>query len=41
MKTDQLTSLALMNIHRDIAVDYDEVARLFLQLHPRKSIKKT
>ena len=36
MKTDRLTSLALMNIHRDIAVDYDEVARLFFHLHPRK-----
>ena len=36
MKTDRLTSLALMNIHRYITVDYDEVARLFFQLHPRK-----
>ena len=28
MKTDQLTSFALMNIYRDIAVDYDEVAKI-------------
>ena len=40
MKTDQLTSLTLMNIHRDIAVDYDEVARSFFQLHPRKINQK-
>ena len=40
MKTDLLTSLALMNTHSDIAVDYDEVARLFLQLHPRKIYPK-
>ena len=37
---NQLTSLALMNIHHDTAVDYDEVARLFFQLHPRKISKK-
>ena len=40
MKTDRLTSLALMNNHSDIAVDYDEVARLFFQLHPRKIYQK-
>ena len=40
MKTVRLTSLALMNINRDIAVDYDEVARLFFQLHPRKTNQK-
>ena len=40
MKTDRLTSLTLMNIHRDIAIDYDEVAILFFQLHPRKINQK-
>ena len=40
MKTVRLTSLALMNINRDIAVDYDEVTRLFFQLHPRKTNQK-
>ena len=40
MKTDRLTSLAQMNIHRDIAVDYDEVTRLFFQLHDRKINQK-
>ena len=29
MKTDQFTSLALMNIHRDI--DYDEVAKIAMK----------
>ena len=33
MKTDQLTSLALMT--------YDEVTRLFFQLHPMKIYQKT
>ena len=32
MKTERLTFLALINIHHDIAVDYDEVARLIFQL---------
>ena len=41
MKTDRLTSLPLMNIHHDIAVVYDEVARLFFQLHLRKIHQKT
>ena len=40
MKTVRLTSLALRNINRDIAVDYDEVTRLFFQLHPRKTNQK-
>ena len=40
MKTDRLISLALMNIHRDIAVAYDEVARLFFSLLPRKINQK-
>ena len=40
MKTDRLTSLALMNIYRDIAVDYDQVAKLFLQSQENQSKKK-
>ena len=40
MKTDRLTSVGLMNIHRDIVVDYDEVTRLFFQLHRRKFNQK-
>ena len=34
MKTDQLTSLALLN------ADYDDVAWLFFQLHPIKIDQK-
>ena len=30
-----------MNIHGDIAVDYDEVARFIFGFTPGKSIKKT
>ena len=40
MKTDRLTSLALMNVYLDIAVDYDEVTRLFFQHYPRKINQK-
>ena len=40
MKTDRLTSLALMNMHLDIAVDYDEVAMLFFQFPLRKINQK-
>ena len=40
MKTDRLTSLALMNIPHDIAVDYDEAAMLFFQFHLRKINQK-
>ena len=40
MKTDRLTSLTLMNIYRDIAVDYDQVAKLFLQSQENQSKKK-
>ena len=42
MKTGRLTSLALMKIHRDIAVDYDEMKSqgCFFNFNARKSIKK-
>ena len=40
MKIERLTSLALMNIRCDRAKDYDEVARLFFQLHHRKIKQK-
>ena len=38
---NRLISLSCTNnLHRDIAVDYDEVARLFFQLHSRKINQK-
>ena len=37
MKTDRLTSLGLMNLYRDIAVDYDQVAKLFFQSQENQS----
>ena len=37
MKTDQLTSLALMNIRRVIAVDYDEVAKIVFSASPQEN----
>ena len=40
MKTDRLTSLTLINIHCVLSVHYDEVARLFFQLHPQKNQSK-
>ena len=40
MKTDQLTSLALMNIYRDIAVDYDEVAKIVFSASPQENQSK-
>ena len=40
MKTDRLTSLAIMNFHRGIAEDYNEVTRLLFQLHHRKINQK-
>ena len=36
MKTERLTALAIMNIHREVEVDYEKVVQQFLQLHPRK-----
>ena len=40
MKTDQLTSLALMNIYRDIAVDYDEVAKIVFSTSAQENQSK-
>ena len=40
MKTDRLTSLALINIHCVISVHSDEVARLFFPLYPQKNQSK-
>ena len=40
MKTDRLTSLALMNIHHDIAVDYDEVAKIVFSASPQENQSK-
>lgn len=34
--TERLSSLAIMNIHREQIIDYDEAVKLFLTLHPRK-----
>ena len=36
MKSDCLSSLAIMNIHRNVEVDYEEAAKLFFTLFPRK-----
>ena len=36
MKSDRLSSLAIMNIHRNVEVDYKEAAKLFFTLCPRK-----
>ena len=36
MISDRLSSLAIMNIHRNVEVDYKETAKLFFTLCPRK-----
>jgi len=36
MTSNRLTALAIMNIHRDIQVDYKNAAKLFFEHHPRK-----
>ena len=36
MKTERLTALTIMNVHREVEVDYEKVVALFLRLHPRK-----
>ena len=40
MKTERLSSLALMSIHLNVEVNYDKVATLFFELHPRKIEEK-
>ena len=34
MKSDRLSSLAIMNIHRNVEVDYKEAAKLFFYIVP-------
>ena len=36
VKSDRLSSLAIMDIHRNVKVDYKEAAKLFFTLYPRK-----
>ena len=36
MNMKRLSALAIMNIHRDIEVNYQKAAQLFFQLHPQK-----
>ena len=36
MKSDRLSSLAIMNIHMNVEVDYKEAAKLFFTSYPRK-----
>ena len=36
MKSDCVSSLAIMNIHRNVKVDYKDAAKLFFALYPRK-----
>ena len=36
MTTDRLSSLALLNVHYDTAIDLDNVVTLFAQLHPHR-----
>ena len=38
MTMGRLRNLALMNIHRDMTVDYDDALKIFMQLHPRKRL---
>ena len=35
-KTERLTALTIMNVHREAEVDYEKVVQQFLRLHPRK-----
>ena len=36
MGKDRLSSLALLHIHYDTAVDFDEVVGIYSNLHPRR-----
>ena len=36
MTSNRLTSLAIINVHRTVEVDYKEAAKLFFELYPRK-----
>ena len=36
MKTERVTALTIMNVHREAEVDYEKVVQQFLRLHPRK-----
>ena len=36
MKTERLTALTIMNVHREVEVDYEKIVQLFLRLRPRK-----
>ena len=36
MTRQRLTSLALMHIHYDHTINYDEVVDIFARLHPRR-----
>ena len=36
MTTKRLSSLAIINIHRRVQIDYKRAAKIFLELHPRK-----
>jgi len=40
MMMDRLSNLALMNIHRDVSVDYDNAVKIFMELHPRRILLK-
>ena len=35
MKTERLTALATINVHREAEVDYEKVVQQFLWLHPK------
>ena len=36
MTTKRLSSLAIINIHRGVQIDYKRVVKILLELHPRK-----
>ena len=36
MKTERLTALTIMKIHREAEVDHEKAVQQFLRLHPRK-----
>ena len=41
IKTERLTTLTIMNVHREAEVNYEKVVQQFLRLHPRKLDEST
>ena len=36
MATKRLSSLAIINVHREVQIDYKRAVKIFLELHPRQ-----